>query len=69
MQPARTMGSALDRRLPRLFGMVGRMVAYEWIAAGCPMPGEPVPDASRTIVPRRREAKLFVQQYGMGAVH
>jgi hypothetical protein len=70
MRPSRgAMGAALDQRIPKLFNQVGRMVVYEWIAAGCPIPGEKMPDASKTVVPTRRPRRLFVQQYGMGAVH
>lgn len=69
MRPGRRMGVALDRRMPQLFGEVGRMTVYEWIAAGCPVPGDPPPDPSRTVAPKRRKRRLFMQQYGMGAVH
>ena len=69
MRPARDMGTALDRRVPQLFNVVARMVVYEWIAAGCPLPDEPIPDPSQTIVPKRPATRLFVQQVGMGAVH
>jgi len=68
MRPGRGMGAALDQRFAKLFNQVGRMVVYEWIAAGCPLPGE-MPDPSQTVVTRRRPLRLFVQQYGMGAVH
>lgn len=69
MRPAKAMGTALDRRSPKLFNQIGRMVVYEWIAAGCPLPDEPAPDTAKAIVTKRREPRLFVQQYGMGAVH
>jgi hypothetical protein len=69
MRPGRTMGTQLDRRIPQLFDQIGRMIVYEWIAAGCPIPGERAPDAARAITTRRPEPRLFVQQYGMGAVH
>jgi len=69
LRPARTMGKALDQRFTNLFDQIGRMVVYEWIAAGCPVPGDPLPDASLASTPRPRERLLFLQQYGMGAVH
>lgn len=69
MRPAKAMGAALDQRLPQLFGQVARMIVYEWIAAGCPLPDEAPPDATKAVPTKRREPRLFVQQYGMGAVH
>lgn len=68
MRPGRPMGAALDHRFPKLFNQVGRMIVYEWIAAGCPLPGE-TPDPAQTIATKKRPLRLFVQQYGMGAVH
>ncbi|EUC12344.1 LodA/GoxA family CTQ-dependent oxidase [Paraburkholderia hospita] len=69
MRPGKPMGAALDRRIPELFNQVARMVVYEWIAAGCPIPGEAMPPADKAVVTRKRQPRLFVQQYGMGAVH
>ena len=69
MKPGRRMGAALDRRFPFLFNQVGRMVVYEWIAAGCPLPDE-APLPAGQLVERRRPAQvMLVQRYGMGAVH
>ncbi|MGA2191510.1 MAG: iron-containing redox enzyme family protein [Steroidobacteraceae bacterium] len=69
LRPARQMGQQLDRVFPDLLDQVGRMVIYEWIAAGCPIPGEPEPDPTQIIVTARRPRRLFVEQFGTGAVH
>lgn len=69
LRPGREMGKHLDRRFPALHNQIGRMVVYEWIAAGCPTPSNPNPSADPVIVTRRRPKRLLMQQYGMGAVH
>jgi hypothetical protein len=69
LRPGREMGRHLDRRFPMLHNQVGRMVIYEWIAAGCPIPGRSVATVGVATVTRRRERLLLTQQYGMGAVH
>ena len=69
LRPGRTMGRALDQRFESLFGQIGRMVIYEWILAGCPIPGEALPDPTLSVAPRPRERLLLLQQYGLGAVH
>jgi len=69
MRPGRDMGKALDQRFESVFGQIGRMVVYEWILAGCPLPGEKTVDPEKSVAPQPRERLLFMQQYGMGAVH
>jgi hypothetical protein len=69
LRPARQMGQQLDRVFPDLLDQIGRMIIYEWIAAGCPIPGEPEPDPKRIVVATRRPRRLLVEQYGKGAVH
>jgi L-Lysine epsilon oxidase N-terminal/L-lysine epsilon oxidase C-terminal domain/Iron-containing redox enzyme len=66
----RPMGIALDRRFASLGNQIGRLVVIRWIEAGCPIPGEPPPP--REVVPLQKPWDgnvLFVQKYGMGAVH
>ncbi len=69
LRPGRDMGRHLDRHFSRLQGRVGRMIVFEWIAAGCPIPGEAVPSVEFVKKTRRREPALLVHQYGMGSVH
>jgi hypothetical protein len=69
LRPGRDMGRQLDRRFTKLQGQVGRMVIYEWIAAGCRIPGEALPDPGPVIQTRRPASILLVHQYGQGAVH
>jgi L-Lysine epsilon oxidase N-terminal/L-lysine epsilon oxidase C-terminal domain/Iron-containing redox enzyme len=69
LRPARRMGQQLDRVFPDLLDQIGRMVIYEWIAAGCPIPGEPEPDPKQIVVTIRRTRRLLVEQFGTGAVH
>jgi hypothetical protein len=69
LRPGREMGRHLDRQFPALHNQVGRMIIYEWIAAGCPIPGKPLSTVKVATVTRRRERRLLTQQYGMGAVH
>jgi len=69
LRPGRPMGAALDERFQHLFGQIGRMVVYEWILSGCRLPNEPLPPGQKYIKLERPPKRLFVQQYGMGAVH
>jgi hypothetical protein len=69
LRPGREMGSHLDRHFPRLQGQVGRMVIYEWIASGCPLPDEPPPSGQPLVHRQPRLRTMLVQQYGKGSVH
>ncbi|MBC2807007.1 iron-containing redox enzyme family protein [Rhizobium ruizarguesonis] len=69
LRPGREMGRHLDRQFPALHNQIGRMVVYEWVAAGCQIPGKGPSKTEAATVTRRRPRRLLMQQYGMGAVH
>jgi hypothetical protein len=64
------MGRALDQRFASVGNVVGRRVIYEWIAAGCPIPGEPKPQPAQLARPKVEAIRrVIVQEYGLGALH
>lgn len=63
------MGRVLDQRFAAIHNQIGRLIIVRWIAAGCPIPGEPAPTAKPMDANPMKIRKLIVQQYGMGAVH
>ncbi|MBC2807003.1 FAD-dependent monooxygenase [Rhizobium ruizarguesonis] len=68
LRPGREMGRHLDRRFIALHNQIGRMVVYEWTAAGCSIPGKAIPSTGAVRHTKLRPRRLLMQQYGMGAV-
>jgi hypothetical protein len=69
LRAARPMGAALDRRFPDLNNQIGRRIIVDWIAAGCPIDGQPQGEPALDKAIPRLELRGIVQALGKGSIH
>ncbi|MFG1265649.1 LodA/GoxA family CTQ-dependent oxidase [Xanthobacter aminoxidans] len=66
----RPMGNTLDKRFAAINNRIGRQIIIEWVRAGCPLPGEPIPGQEDVAKPLKSLGpKLLLHLLGPGAVH
>ncbi|KWV59179.1 hypothetical protein AS026_29190 [Rhizobium altiplani] len=66
----RPMGDALDERFSLINNRIGRQIVIEWVRAGCPIPGEPLPGEKQVAEPPKSLGpKLLLHTHGIGEVH